>query len=250
MESDLINTTVDSVGMMQPYFFPYVGYYSIIDKVDVFVITDEVQYIRHGWMNRNRILNCNKEFTYINMAVKKVPQKTAIKEVRINNDHPWKQKFRQDLKRYKNFGNYYNEAMEVIEACLAYEADSLTHFHVNSLKQVMDYVGIKGRIEILSELNLQLPKIESPDEWGMYVTLALGGKTYYNPPGGMTFYDSKKYKEKGVDLLFLINKLTPYNQGRDYFIAGMSMIDLMMFLSPEEILHQVKNYEECKSTNL
>ena len=242
-----MNANVNSVGLMQPYFFPYVGYYSIIDKVDVFVITDEVQYIRHRWMNRNRILNCNKEFTYINMTVKKAPQKTAIKDICINNDHPWKQKLRQDLKRYKNFGPYYNETMEVLEACLAYETDSLAHFHVNSIKQVMDYVGIKGRIELLSELDIQLPKIESPDDWGMYVTLALGGNTYCNAPGGMTFYDSKKYKEKGVDLLFLKNKLAPYNQGRDYFIPGMSIIDLMMFLSPEEILDQVKNYEVCKN---
>lgn len=234
---------IDSVVLMQPYFFPYIGYYSLIDKADIFIVCDEVQYIRQGWMNRNRILNCNTEFHYICMPVIKAPQKTAIKDIRIDQQLQWKTKLRQDLTRYRNYGRYYKNAMEVIEACLAYETDSLTAFHVNSMKQVMAYVGIEGRIEVLSEMNLKLPEIKAADEWGLYVTKALGGKTYCNPPGGMNFYSSQKYTQNGVEILFVINKLAPYNQGRDYFVPGMSMIDAMMFISPSQILEHVKNYE-------
>jgi len=234
---------VNSVALMQPYFFPYVGYYSLIEKADIFVICDEVQYIRQGWMNRNRILDCNKAFSYINMPVKKAPQKTVIKDIRIDHAAPWKMKMRQDLMRYSNYGHYYKDAMEVIEACLAYETDSLTDFHTHSIKQVMAYTGIEGRIEILSKMQLKLPEIQAPDEWGLYVTLALGGKTYYNPPGGMNFYNPQKYAAHGVDILFVINKLAPYKQGLEHFVAGMSMIDAMMFLSPRELIEQVMNYE-------
>jgi len=234
---------IDSVVLMQPYFFPYLGYYSLIDKADIFVVCDEVQYIRQGWMNRNRILSHDTEFSYVSMPVIKAPQKTAIKDIRIDQQLPWKTKLRQDLTRYRNHGCYYKDAMEVIEACLAYETDSLTAFHVNSIKQVMAYVGIVGHIEVLTEMNLKLPEIQSADEWGLYVTKALGGKTYYNPPGGMCFYSSQKYTQNAVDILFVTNKLAPYNQGRDYFVSGMSIIDAMMFLSPSEILEQVKNYE-------
>lgn len=234
---------IDSVVLMQPYFFPYIGYYSLMDKADIFVVCDEVQYIRQGWMNRNRILNSNTEFSYINIPVKKAPQKTAIKDIRIDQRLPWKRKLRQDLTRYSNYGHYYKEAMEVIEACLSYETDSLTDFHVHCIKQVMAYVGIEGRIEVLSKLNLKLPQIQSADEWGLYVTKALGGEIYYNPPGGMNFYSTQKYNDNGLDLLFVMNKLAPYNQGLDHFVAGMSIIDAMMFLSPSEIRDQVKNYE-------
>jgi hypothetical protein len=235
--------SAESVVLMQPYFFPYIGYYSLIDKADIFVVCDEVQYIRQGWMNRNRILNCNTEFSYICIPVKKAPQKTTIKDIRINQELPWKTKFRQDLMRYSNHGHYYKEVMEVMEDCLAYETDSLTDFHVHSIKQVMAYVGIEGHVEILSNMNLKLPEIQSADEWGLYVTIALGGKTYYNPPGGMNFYNPEKYAAHGVEILFVINKLAPYKQGLDHFVAGMSMIDAMMFLSPSEIREQVKNYE-------
>ncbi|MDF1618116.1 WbqC family protein [Petrocella sp. FN5] len=233
---------VESVALMQPYFFPYLGYYSVIDQADVFVVFDEVQYIRQGWMNRNRILSDHGAFAYINMPVKKAPLKTVIKEIRIQQALPWKEKLRQDLSRYKDQAPYYKEAMEVVEACLAYETDSLTQFHVHSLKQVMAYIGLESRMMVLSELNLELPKIQAPDEWGLYVTLALGGKTYYNPPGGMDFYDPAKYTDHGAQVLFVRNKLKPYNQGRDCFVPGMSIIDGMMFMPPSELLAQVRQY--------
>lgn len=242
-ESVWMKEHIESVVLMQPYFFPYLGYYSLIDKADIFIVCDEVQYIRQGWMNRNRILNHNTEFSYISMPVVKAPQKTAIKDIRIDQKSPWKEKLRQDLMRYRNHGCYYKDAMEVIEACLAYETDSLTAFHVNSIKQVMAYVGIEGRIEVLTDMKLKLPEIQCADEWGLYVTKALGGQTYYNPPGGMSFYSSQKYTQNGVEILFVANKLAPYNQGRDYFVASMSIIDAMMFLSPSQILEQVKNYD-------
>ena len=94
------------VALMQPYFFPYIGYFQLIRAVDEFVIFDKAQYIRRGWINRNRILNAQKESVYINIPVHKAPIETQIKDIVINNNINWKENIFRQLNYYCKAPNY------------------------------------------------------------------------------------------------------------------------------------------------
>ncbi|MCA9171698.1 MAG: WbqC family protein, partial [Planctomycetales bacterium] len=89
------------VGLMQPYFFPYVGYFDLIHEVDLWVVFDTVQYIRRGWMNRNRVLHPDTGWQYINVPIDRCPQTTAIEQVQIVATHDWRSRILGQLQHYR-----------------------------------------------------------------------------------------------------------------------------------------------------
>src|ERR1700750_1615028 len=94
------------IALMQPYFFPYLGYYQLVKSVDEFVIFDQAQYVRRTWMNRNRILNNHKEFSFLIVPVTKAPRETKIKDIKIDYESNWKERIFDQLRCYKKAPNY------------------------------------------------------------------------------------------------------------------------------------------------
>ena len=100
---------------MQPYFMPYIGYYSLIKHTDEFILFDPVQFIRHGWIERNRILKQGGGWQYIQVPlIKDNGRDTLIKDVRINNSEPWKQKMLAQLQHYKKKAPYYFKVIKML----------------------------------------------------------------------------------------------------------------------------------------
>lgn len=231
------------IAVMQPYFFPYVGYFSLIKASDIFVACDEVQHIKQGWVHRNRILSLDKEFAYIRTVLNKASQHKKIKEIQMVEDESWKVTLKQHLMVYKNRAPYYNEAINVIEQCLAYKEVSLCRWNVHALEVICDYLNIAYDIRILSSMDVQYEDVCEADEWGLNLTVALGGNEYINAPGGAEFYDAQKYHSKDVKIYFVKNRLSPYDQKLERFVPGLSIIDVLMFNSPEEINKMIDDYE-------
>lgn len=232
------------LGIMQPYFFPYIGYFSLIDYADKWIVFDTVQYIERGWVNRNRIIHPTKpEHSYITVPLESHKQNTSICNVMIKSDEQYIERIMGQLTAsYKKRAPYFKEVTELVEDCLNAEKTNLSTLNVIVLDKVCKYIGIPFNYEVFSEMDLAIDDVNDAGEWALNISKALGAHEYVNPPGGIALFDEKKFNEAEIKLTFLQNNLTQYNQKKSEFISGLSIIDVMMFNSPEEIRKMLKDY--------
>jgi hypothetical protein len=227
-----------TVAIMQPYFFPYLGYFSLIKASDYWIVFDPVQYIRKGWINRNRILAPEKPkggWQYIRVPIIKAPRDTKIEDIRVNDDKPWRSRIIRQLEHYKKKAPYYAETIGVVADALESDFSSIAHLNTCILKIVCDYIGIQFNYEIYSEMGFPDMPISQPSDWAFNICKYLEVDTYINPPGGKNIFDRRRWKEHGISLRYLTSNLPYYSQRRDESIMGLSIIDVMMFNSPDDI---------------
>lgn len=221
--------------IMQPYFFPYLGYYSLIKESDRFILFDDVQFIRHGWIERNRTLKPVEGWQYIAVPLEKFSLGTKIKDATIRSNEDWREKMIRQLEHYKKKSPFYAETIQVIRAALDIETSSIVQLNKNILIATCRYIGLPLEIDVFSEMNLAIDPVSGPGEWALNITKALGGTEYINPTGGVEIFDKAQYDAAGISLEFLGNNLPPYSQRRAAFEPGLSIVDAMMFNSPEQI---------------
>lgn len=232
------------IAIMQPYFFPYLGYLSLIKHTDRFILFDSVQFIRHGWIERNRILKQSEGWLYVQVPLIKSSRGTLIKEIKIKNSVDWKNKITSQLQPYKKIAPYYYTIMKLVNELFKESFTDIVSLDKKALEIVCEHLGIMRKIEIFSEMNLEIEPVSTPDEWALNICKALGNVTeYWNPPGGLTFFDRSKYEDSGIKINFQKIKITAYNQKRNSFEPGLSILDVMMFNSVEEIHKMLDRFE-------
>jgi hypothetical protein len=231
------------IAIMQPYFFPYIGQFQLIQAADRFILCDDVQYIRHGWINRNRILKPGEGYQYIIVPVSKHPGGTPIKDVTVANGHDWKKTILRQVEHYRKAAPYYTTVQKILSDCLAPEETSIARLNGHCLKAVCDYIGIPFTLEISSELKLDYSNVNSTEEWALRICEQLGASAYYNPPGGMELYKKERFSKSNMGLNFVKPHLKQYDQHRRDFIPGLSIIDIMMFNAPAEIRAMLNDYQ-------
>lgn len=231
------------LGIMQPYFFPYLGYFSLIKHVDKFILFDTAQFIRHGWIERNRILKPGGGWQYIAVPLVKHSQKTPINAIEINNNLNWKDKIVAQLVHYKR-APYYSNVIELMQEIFQDEYVDIVTLNRIALNKVCEYINIKTEIEVYSEMNLTIDEINAPDEWALNICKAIeGANEYWNPPGGKEFFDVNKYRNAGIDIKFQKINLGEYQQKNGRFEEGLSIVDVMMFNSGEKIGHMLDDFQ-------
>lgn len=231
------------VGIMQPYFFPYIGYISLIDQVDEFILLDAVQYIRHGWIERNRIISPSNGWQYIKVPLVKHSQKTLIEDIKINNNIEWKKKILSQLCCYRR-APYYSSVINMVEQLFDEKFDTITQLNYKALLCVLKYLEIETHISIFSNMNIQLEKVEKADEWALNICKKLQNVTeYWNLPGGKAFFDSSKYISNGIEIKFQQMNITKYHQFRFEFQDSLSILDVMMFNNKSQIRKMMKGFE-------
>lgn len=230
------------IAIMQPYLFPYIGYFSLIKNTDFFVFFDTPQYIRKGWINRNRILSANGDITYFTVPIQKADRNTPINKIIVANNYDWKMKTLGQLNIYKKAPNY-GRVIDLVKGIFNTDTMLISDLAIKSIVKTCEYLDIDIKYDIFSKMNLALPEVKEPDEWALYITKELGYNTYINPPGGMSFFNREKYQINDVDLQFLVQEIIPYRQNREVFIPALSMIDVMMFCSCNEINEMLCKYK-------
>lgn len=233
-----------SVAIMQPYFFPYLGYFSLIAASDQLILFDTAQYIRHGWVNRNRILKPSKDdWQYITVPLVKHQRATPITQIHVKKDG-WENKLLAQLQHYKKSAKFYEETYQIVEETLFsdYKDTTLTPRIAKGIELVCKYCHLPLKMNTFSTMNLNIEPAKEPDEWALKICKAIGATGYVNPIGGLDFFNATKYQKAGVKLDFIKNTLTPYPQPNKEFIAGLSIIDVLMFNEPEEVKRMIKNY--------
>ena len=231
------------LAIMQPYFLPYLGYFSLIKHSDKWIFNDEVQMINKGWVERNRILKQYGGWHYIRVPLVKYHHTTSIKDIKIRNEEPWKEKILAQLGHYKRKAPHYYKVIRFLKEAFQEEFDTITAQNAHLLQRSCEYVGFKMEYQILSEMNVDLKGIKEPDDWSLHICQELGYDHYLNPIMGKSFYNPEKYEAGGVHLNFLRLQETPYKQlDNNVFIGGLSIVDHMMFNTPEEINRMLDKY--------
>ncbi len=224
------------VAVMQPYFLPYLGYFSLIKHTDRFILFDTVQFIKQGWIKRNRILKPKGTWQYITVPVKKHSRETIIKDIEIIDNAEWGNLILQQLGHYKKIAPFYKDTMTVLQEAFNIETNSIVKLNKHSLETICAYIGVNKKIEILSDLELEIEEIHESDEWGLNICRSLGNVTeYWNPENGASFYHREKYEKGGIPIKFLKIRLPAYPQGGQTFEPALSIVDVMMFNDPEKI---------------
>lgn len=231
------------LGIMQPYFMPYIGYISLIKHTDEFILFDPVQFIRHGWIERNRTLKPGEGWQYIQVPLEKHDKNCLIREIRINNKENWKQKMLAQLQHYKKTAPYYFKVTNLLKELFEGDYPDIVSLNKRSLEMICAYLDITTPIRVFSEMDLQIEEVHAPDEWALNICKAIeGADEYWNPPGGQDFFDRSKYEKAGISLKFQTPMLEAYDQKRAAFEAGLSIIDVLMFNSPEEVNRMLDQY--------
>lgn len=226
--------------VMQPYFFPYIGYWQLLADADTFVIFDDVNYINRGWINRNRIL-VNGEARYFNIPLKGASQNLLINEIELEGSLKETEKLLKQVEfAYKKAPQFQN-VFPVFEQCIRSEERNLARFLGETLAAVSGYLGIKTKLVYSSELE------KDPSVRGQQKVLAcckaLGATEYRNPIGGTELYDKALFKENGIDLYFLkADDDIVYPQFGAPFVPFLSMLDVLMFNDIPTVQAFLKRY--------
>jgi hypothetical protein len=217
---------------MQPYFFPYLGYFQLIKSVDKFVLLDDVQYIDSGWVNRNQLYSNGQKF-YFTVPINSLDRKRLINDVRINNLEyiRFVTKFKKTLfssyRRAPNFAGVFSE----IDALLSKKVDRIFDLAEGSILQTCKFLKIGTPILRSSDLNIQTKY--GPQDNIIQIVKLLGGTHYLNMIGGAHLYNTEYFDKEGIVLEFFDPQIPIYNRGDKEFVAGLSCIDFMMWANDE-----------------
>lgn len=228
--------------LMQPYFFPYIGYFSLIHSVDHFMFFDDVQYTRKSWMCRNRLLNIQKqEAFFIRPGIQKPPYQALLPDVLLDFEDPWKQRLLEQLKGYKNKAKFYEETRQFLEDILEKEYTSLADFNIQSTFEISAYLGIQPKFDKYSEYDFWFETKPDIGDWGREVAHKVNASEYVNSPGGESFIFPDKFSSLGIKLGFIQTELSEYWQGTSNFNPGLSIIDVLVFNGREKTAEMVIN---------
>jgi len=229
------------VAIMQPYLFPYIGYFQLISSVDLFIVYDDVQYIKGGWINRNRLL-INNEPSFFSFSIHSGSHTNKINEKIFSELFPKeKKRFGQTIQAAYSKAPYYKEIVCLIDKIFQCEERNIAGFITNQLFVICEYLNINTKIILSSAID---NKVDLSGEARIIdICSKFNADRYINPIGGSGLYSKAKFADKGIELFFLESKMIKYPQYNSKFIPYLSIIDLLMFNSKEDISRFLKEYE-------
>ncbi len=222
-----------TVSMMQPYLFPYLGYFQLIALSDVFVLGDDLQFVKGSWMNRNRIL-VNGQPKLITFPLKKGHQTERINQRWLCDDFDKEaEALMTTLERCYAKAPQRDTVLPLIRGILQCPERNLALFTENALRCLCAYMNIRTPIYRGSSLGLPA-KMEMQDRV-IQITHRMDGELYLNPIGGMDLYCPARFRADGLLLRFLRMDDIAYPQLKHPFVPSLSIIDVLMFNSREAL---------------
>ncbi len=226
------------VGIMQPYFFPYLGYWQLINAVDKYVVYDDVNFIKGGWISRNNIL-LNGSRHLITLPLYKASSFKKINEIEITKDQVALMKVLKLLESAYKRAPYFETVMPLIKN-LILNNSNIAMLNYNSIIEINQFLGIKTEIILSSELEKD-NELKGEDKV-IHINKILGSDTYINAIGGKTLYGEQRFKENGLDLFFLNMGDVGYKQFGENYVNNLSIIDVLMFNDVKKINEFLNTY--------
>lgn len=228
------------VGIMQPYFFPYIGYFQLMNAVDEFVIYDNIEFTKKGWINRNRIL-VNGQDSFITIPLRKDSDYLDVRDRYLADS--WSSERVKMLNRIKESyrkAPQFETVYPLVEKCICFEDANLFNFILNSLNRVKEYLEIRTSLIVSS--TIPIDHALKADKKLIALCKARNADQYVNPIGGIQLYIKDEFKNEGIDLNFLKANDFEYKQFNNEFVPWLSMIDVMMFNTKETITKMLTQY--------
>lgn len=217
---------------MQPYFLPYIGYFKLINEVDAFVVYDDVNYIKKGWINRNNIL-VNGQQILFTIPLKSISQNKLINQIEIDENTGWRKDLLKTIRQSYSKAPFFEEAYPLIEKIIEFQEANVSKFIIHSLKEICYFLKIQTNIIISS--NLEKNNNLKGQEKIIEICQKLDATNYLNASGGKNLYDENAFLSKKISLKFIEPPQVIYPQFKNTFIPYLSIIDVLMFNSCESI---------------
>lgn len=232
------------VAIMQPYVFPYIGYFQLIHAVDAFVFYDDVNFIKQGWINRNNLLVNSQPYLFT-VPVEQISSFVEIQNVRLHqrNFELWQRKILKTLGQSYRKAPFFEEAYPLIVEVLANKHEYICGLAMNSIEVILKYLDLKRNIYV-SSVSFANTKGFDRAERLIEIVKHLKGDHYINPIGGVELYTKEYFKQHGVYLNFLQSHTDiryPQSNGKD-FVSWLSIIDVLMYNSKEQVNELMKHY--------
>lgn len=226
---------------MQPYLFPYIGYFQLIAACDRFVLHDDVQYIRQGWINRNYII-VHKQRHLFGFSVKRDDTSKNINERFYTDDFSTQaKKLLRNIDQSYSRAPHFTDVRALLTGVLESSERNVARFNLLSIREISRYIGIGTKLLVSSELAFD--KSLAGEGRVVAINEEMGSTLYVNPIGGLKLYSKQTFRESGIGLSFLRPRFRPYRQSTAEFIPALSVIDLMMNCSREELSEMLGDYE-------
>ncbi|MGK0705099.1 WbqC family protein [Yokenella regensburgei] len=219
------------LAIMQPYFFPYIGYFQLMAAVDEFVVYDNLKYTKKGWINRNRIL-MNGSDTLFSLPLKKDSDFLDICDRYLSESFEQQKLLNQFAGSYRR-APYFSQVFPLVESIVLHPAENLFSYLHHSLTTLRDVLAPECLIRVSSAIDID-HSLKSQDKV-LALCQKLGAETYINPPGGVSLYSREAFATDGVQLKFLQPHAITYSQFDHRFVPWLSIIDVMMFNSGNEV---------------
>lgn len=228
------------LAIMQLYFMPYIGYFQLINAVDVFVVYDNIQFTKKGWFHRNRILvngrdkmfsvPLKKDSDYLDVAQRVLADSFDIESKRM---------IRRIKASYQK-APYCKEVMPLVEECFQRGSGNFFDFIHTSLKLLVQFLQIDTKIIISSSIDID-HTLKSQDKV-LAICKKLNADIYINAIGGQDLYVAEAFRNEGIELRFIKTKPVEYKQFDNEFVPWLSIIDVMMFNSKKRIKEYLHDY--------
>ncbi len=226
---------------MQPYVFPYIGYFQLIHAVDTFVFFDDVNYYKRGWINRNRILLDGKDFLFT-VPLSKASQNKRINVIDVQKETKWLDQLLATIQQAYSRAPNFKETMKIIESVFTENFTTISDLAIISVKKVSEFLEIETNFELSSQMYPETDYLKKADRL-IAITHKNGSEQYINPSGGVELYSKDYFLDNGVQLSFIENELVPYSQFKNEPITGLSIIDVLMFNTKLQVASMLNKYK-------
>lgn len=221
------------LAIMQPYIFPYIGYFQLINAVDTFVVYDNIQFTKKGWINRNRMLVNGKD-EYFTIPLKKDSDFLNVDQRKLSDTFKTERikllrRITESYRKTPEFSSVYS----LLESVINNDEENLFGFIYQSLQAVCKYLDIKTELIISSVMPID-HQLKSQDKV-IAICKAMNATQYINPAGGAELYSKEGFKQNNIELNFIKSNPIEYRQFKNEFVPWLSMIDVMMFNSKEKV---------------
>jgi hypothetical protein len=228
-----------TLGIMQPYFLPYIGSWQLLAAVDRFVVYDNVQYTKKGWINRNRFLRGGTDVIFT-LPIKQGSDFVNIGDRAVADDfdpdtvlNPLREAYRK--------APFFHEAFPVIEKVVTAPTRNLFEYLYSSIQAVAAHLHIQTRLIVSSTIRIDHQL--KADQKVLAICDALGATTYINSIGGRELYSPAAFAAHGINLKFLQSRVIAYRQFGEPFVPSLSIVDVMMFNSKEAVQAMLGEYD-------
>lgn len=237
-----------TLGIMQPYFFPYWGHFSLIFATECWIVFDVTQYTPKSWMSRNRILHPTRGWQYLSVPISNVSRSIRTHQALVKDPAGARDTMVRKLEHYRKKAPFFDATIQVLsQAFDDVKDDSLVALDVSALCTVCRYLDISFDYRICSQMPLDLPDKMDPGQWAPEIAKRLGAAHYVNPESGRELFDARDFAAGNVKLSFLSPAEFEYLTPGYTFEPNLSILDAMMWNEPAVIRDVVSSHYILKA---